>query len=164
MPIFNDAAFDTALQNDFVVIVNEIVDEILKEIQDSMIREVYDPWSPTYIRLFDHGGLFDSYIKREAKMNPSSLGLSIEGKVDQDTDRMVNEPENFIHGSFFYQTDDVRSFLTQLVVEGRSGPLFGDGFWTQPRDFYQPVIDWLDNGEFDKKIKNKMIIRGMKVM
>ena len=164
MPIKNDPEFDLTLQKDFMDIVNELVDEILKEIQDSMIREVYSPWSPTYQRLFDNGGLFDSYIKIGAQGSSNIAGYTVEGKVDQDPMRMINDPAHFVHGSFNYETDDVRSFLTELVVEGKSGPMFGDGFWTRPRDFYQPVIDWLDNGNFDKKVRQKMMSRGMNVI
>ena len=169
MPIRNDPEFDAVLRADFTEIINEVVEEILKLVQESIEENVYGAGTPNYyVRYKMDGGLQGSFIMEEAKGTMSGGGYQITGKVDQDPMRMAQhisgDSSDFVHGSEFYATKDVRKFLTDWIVNGRSGPIFGGGFWMDSRDFWQPVLNMLTDGTIDRKILTRMIGRGMSVI
>ena len=58
-----------------------------------------------------------------------------------DSSNMSLEEENFIHGSFF---GDVREDLAYYIFKGESGKLFGEGFWTMPRDAWESALKIID--------------------
>ena len=45
------------------------------------------------------------------------------------------------------------SKFAYIVIEGKSGDLFGDGKWRKPRDFWHPLIDKLDSGQVNQIIE-----------
>lgn len=58
-----------------------------------------------------------------------------------DSSNMSLDEDNFIHGSFF---GDAREGLAEIIFEGKSGKLFGEGFWTMPRDAWESALKIID--------------------
>ena len=156
--ILNDAQLDAQLLFDFKGIIDEVSYKILQALLESIEKEVYNAGIPQlYHRHRYAGGLLGSWEKSDAKI----LGQEVYSRIDSNLNMMVTYPDEFIHGSNHWVMDDIRELLAEIIIEGKSGPLFGEGFWTQPRDFWTPVIEMLTNGKVDKLIENAMTTRGI---
>lgn len=83
------------------------------------------------------------------------VGEYIIGNVRFDPSNMTLDEENFVHGSFI--SGDARQGLAEIIFEGKSGGLFGQGFWTQSRDAWTPTMNRLD------KSFNKWMIEGFRL-
>ena len=166
MAIDNDIKLQAILLNDFNHIINEVTSKLLKNLQESIEKEVYNAGTPSpdgYSRNKMNGGLKGSF----ERLNAKTTGLTIESKVEQNPMSMKIDPENYIHGSNDWHTDDVRDILADIIINGRDaeksphvGPKFGEGFWREPRDFWEPFIKEL-NANGNKFIKEAFISRGI---
>jgi hypothetical protein len=147
MPNFdNDAALEAFMLTTLQIIVNEVSEQMLEKLQDLIQSEVYDDFPAVYERRGMNGGLLGSFEKSDATI----FGKEILSLIDQNIMGMDIEPENYVHGSYEWHTDDIRDLLTEIVTEGKSGKRFGGGFWTRPRDFWKPFIELVENGTCDK--------------
>jgi hypothetical protein len=137
--------------------VEYVMDKILEEYKDLINQIVYDNYSPAvYDRTY---GFRDSW---KTKTQATSDGG--EGTLYDDYNSMSVDAENFIHGSLYYKTLDVRDILTGLIFEGRSGEFFGsNGFWIQERDAWQPLLKELDGGKLDKWFIQGMRKQGFRI-
>ena len=159
--MLNDDQLNAKLLFDFTDIIDEVTYKILLELRKSIEKEVYGAGTPSpdgYNRLMYSGGLIGSFEKYRTKTS----GQVVQGMIDQNSYSMTLDSDEFIHGSNYWNvTDDIRTMLSDIIIEGKSGGLFGPGFWRQPRPFWQPIIDMLTNGEVDKLIENAMTTRGI---
>ena len=168
MPWLNDEETNAALLTDFAGIMYNVGEKLLLKIIESMEETVYGAGTPSwYPRLRMDGGLEYSFYHDKAVVS----GQEINSDVLQDPMRMENDPDNYIHGSNDYKypkgsdnlVTDVREWLTEWIIEGKSGPKFGtDGFWNKPRDFWQPIEDYINSGEADEIIEQIMNDMGIK--
>lgn len=73
-------------------------------------------------------------------------------------------PENFIHSSSIVGWEDypVPEFLPNIIFEGDSGKLFGNGFWTQKRDAWTPMISSMEKS-FAKLMRDSFAKKGIKL-
>lgn len=93
-----------------------------------------------------------------------NVGKLIRGSVGYDSDGMMCVPDAFIHGSNYWSGgDDVRDILPDLIFGGKSGGIFGQGFWTDERDAWSPTIAKID-ASFDKWVKEGFRQAGVKVI
>ena len=158
MAITNDMQLQAVILNDLNHIINEVAGRLLENLQDSIETIVYDAGTPTtYDRNKMDGGLQGSF----ERLNAKTTGLTVESKVEQNPMSMKLDPENYIHGSDDWIMDDIRGILADIIIEGKSGPKFGNGFWREPRDFWEPFIKELDkNGNkfIEEAFRNRGII------
>lgn len=85
------------------------------------------------------------------------------GKMEYDPDMIHTiDPENFIHGSNEFKVNDVSEFLPNIIFEGKAGKLFGQGFWTEPRDAWTPMLKTTDRN-FAKLLKQNLRQYGIKI-
>jgi hypothetical protein len=164
MPMFNnDAQLEALFLIELKGIINDVAKDMLQKLYDSIEQEVYGAGTPTtYHRLRMVGGLLGSFEKDDA----SIVGREVESTIDQNPMTMVNDPENHIHGSLDKWKDgsivpDIRDIITDIIIEGRSGSRFGDGFWREPRDFWSSFIRLIENGTCDMLIQNAAKKRGI---
>jgi len=143
--VYNDAMLEDLLLIELQGMINEVSEQMLEKLQELIQTEVYDDFPSMYQRQGMNGGLLGSFEKSDANI----IGREIESLIDQNIMDMTLEPENYIHGSYEWHTDDIRDLLTEIIVEGKSGDRFGSGFWTRPRDFWKPFIELLENGTCD---------------
>jgi hypothetical protein len=159
MPATNDAELMAMMMGDFTLIIDEVSKELLEKLLEVIHAVVYDPFHPKkYNRLGDNGGLLDDWDKT----NPVISGNTIESEISEYPDRMVLDAPGFTHGSLYYDPNDVRDFLSELIIEGKSGDLFGEGFWRSSRDFWTPFLQLIDDGTADRIIEKAMNSRGIK--
>lgn len=169
MAIINDIQLQAVLLNDLSHIINEVAGRLLKNLQETIDDVVYDAGTPKkYDRNKMDGGLQGSFERLIARTS----GLTVESKVEQNPISMKIDPENYIHGSNDWKNhgDDIRDILAEIIISGRSGNFhvggkFGEGFWREPRDFWEPFIKELNkNGnKFIEEAFKKRGIRYIKV-
>lgn len=69
------------------------------------------------------------------------------------------DKDNFIHGSN-YSGVDIKEALPYIIFGGESGDLFGEGFWTNPRDAWTEMINITDK-KFNSWIKEGFKLSGL---
>lgn len=162
--IMNDQELTAIVVLDMTDIINEVAEELLKKLtwNGGLIDTiVYGAGYPSvYQRQGANGGLLGAFDKTDAVVR----GTTITAEVGEHPDRMTFDPENFIHGSFYWQEGltDIRRLLTDIITKGLSGPLFGEGYWRSSRDFWQPLLDMLEDGTIDSMIESGFAKRGIK--
>lgn len=134
-----DAYLMKALQNT----VNYVVDKIFETNKELIDQIVYGAGSPKmYNRTFEFR---ESWEKDEAITSGSN---EVTGGLHQNWQEMSYDPENFVHGSLYcgdYDYTDVRQGLADIIYNGLSGGLFGQGFWTKPRDVWKPLLQKIES-------------------
>lgn len=147
MPTFRNLhEFYQLMKNPTQVAIDYVCDKVLTEINLQMVRlgigthesfyestgEFYEAWTQSVVKRF---------------------GDYISSSIYYDSSKVNSDPENFVHGSYFWSGgDDVSEILPDLIFGGTSGDLFGSGYWTDKRDAWVPTMQRL-NKSFDKWIK-----------
>lgn len=152
MKIKNETQLKAIMLSQMKSVVDMVVDEILESLKKNIDKKVYNSYSPVeggYQRLGDNGGLRDLWEEEKSKIKNSK----IIGEIKERPERLVLNEDNFQHGSRFWYRNDIRDMLAYIVIEGKSGDLFGEGAWRKPRDFWHPLIDKLDAGQINKMIE-----------
>ena len=152
MKIKNETVLKTIMLNQMKSVMDMVVDEILESLKKNIDKKVYNSFSPSkngYQRLGDNGGLRDLWEEEEAKIKNGK----VIGEVKEKPERLVLNEDLFQHGSRFWYQNDIRDMIAYIVIEGKSGDLFGDGKWRKPRDFWHPLIDKLDSGQVNQIIE-----------
>ena len=168
MPIVdNDDALTAALNAEFLTIIDEIAEELLSLLVDDLgliDTIVYDAGTPKeYPRQGRTGGLIGMWDKET-----TVAGNTITSKIGEDSNKMTAHAAgvktDFIHGSEYWDRgiSDIRDLLVEIITEGKSGPFFGDGFWSQPRDFWTPFKNLIEKGKVDKLFRDTMTKRGIR--
>lgn len=134
------------LNKDMDIVVNAVVDAIIKELKKKMDEIVYSDDPAWYPRQYSSGGLYILWEKYKKK--------SLSYEIKENPANLNHDPNEFIHGSNYWAvTNNITTMLADIVIGGGSGPLFGEGFWREPRDFWTPLIEMIESGEFEKIIE-----------
>jgi len=155
MKIKNETQLKLIMLNQMKSVMDMIVDDILELLKKNIDKKVYNAFSPVkYERLGNNGGLRDLWQEEKSK----TVGGRVIGEVKESPERLILNQDNFQHGSKFKRQEgwyesDIREALAEIVIEGKSGDLFGDGKWRKPRDFWHPLIDKLDAGQINQIIE-----------
>ena len=158
MQIKNEIELKIMILNRMKPVIDMVVDEILESLKKNIDKKVYNSYSPTfYQRLGDNGGLRDLWEEKGSKI----IGGKVVGEIKEDPERLTINEDLFQHGSSdlyeyggkSWYKNDIRDILAYIVIEGKSGNLFGDGEWRKPRDFWHPLIDELDDGKINQIIE-----------
>jgi len=160
MTIDNDDQLRAVLLHDLSQIVNDVAQEIFLLLKEKIKEAVYDSNDPhTYERRGEDGGLLGSWVVNST----SNIGRGkIKATIEQDPFLLELNREDFVHGSAYSDYySDIRDTLSEIIIEGKSGSLFGDGFWREKRDFWTPLINQLDGGAFDRIVAEAFAKRGI---
>lgn len=138
MPILNnDAAVQAYLQPKIEIIVNEILAGIKEWNEKEIDRVVYDAGEPeVYQRTHEFREAWEGNI---TKSTPSE----VEGKFEYLPNAMTTV-EPGVHASVIVDygyIDDIRPYLAEIIYEGKAGDLFGNGFWRNPRNAWERLIN-----------------------
>lgn len=142
MDIDNDITLEVVLMGEIEAIMSESSDDIIEEIKKNVQEVVYDPFNPVaYERLGDGGGLLGSWMKYKTDESIRN----IEYTIYSEKSLMGYNPEIFQHGSLYGDyISDTRESLIDIIVNGKSGPLFDFGkephWWKESRDFWSPSV------------------------
>jgi hypothetical protein len=147
MDITSPEQLKMLLTFDLEIVFDELMDAIVKELKKQMDIAVYDAYSPSfYNRQGDSGGLRSLWEKSHVLQGAGGITAVIE----EHPENLNNDPDLFIHGSNFWgDVTDITDMLSGIVIGGGSGPLFGYGAWSEPRDFWTPLIEMIEAHKFD---------------
>lgn len=150
--IDNDEQLNNILHDISKKVVQNVSQMIVQEVKRQIDENVYIHGRNFYAR----GSKRPTYEFRESWKNEiEDSGSSITGIISQNYQMMNLDSENFIHGSLFYKDEDIREYLSEIINEGKSGPLFGNGFWRQPRPFWDEAMKIFEDGTIDKWIREE---------
>lgn len=127
--------------------IDYVCDKILDELNIQMVSKGIGTHSNQF---YDNTGEFYEAWKQGLNQR---IGNFIKGSVYYDENEVHANPSTFTHGSYFWSGgDDVSDILPDLIFGGKSGDIFGTGFWTDERDAWTPTINRL-NKSFGKWLK-----------
>ena len=155
--INSDDELDRILHDISVEVINKVSEKVLSEVEKQIDLQVYIGKRNFYAKgtkrpTYDFRNTWISDINEE--------DFAVEGQVKQEYNKMRLDVDNFIHGSKFYKDQDVRSFLAEIINEGKAGSIFGYGYWTNPRPFWDVAMEIMKDGTVDKWIKSEFKKRG----
>lgn len=159
MPSFdNDDALNADIVRVMSEIINEVAEKLVEKLQEIIQDVVYDPFTPeVYQRQGMNGGFIGSWTDSS---ETNTMGNIVTSTIESDPSKMNINREDFIHGSALSNgyISDIRDVLAEIINEGHSGDLFGDGFWREPRIFWEPFLQLLNDGTvefYDRKCFSK---------
>lgn len=127
------------LSHDVLVqVVNYILDEIYKQNTEVVNRIVYTAYNPSeYQRTYEFR---DSWGTDGAKAS----GIHVKGEFKYLPEKMTYNPELAQHGSpdWYHGVHggDARTYLADIIYDGLSGNLFGNGQWRKSRDAWDALL------------------------
>lgn len=130
------------------------MDKLLEVLKDNIERIVYGAGTPEfYSRSFE-------FLKSWETSRSIIKGNLVTSELFQNVLDMTFDADNFFHGSNYYKQNDITAFLSNIIFEGLSGPMFGDGFWTHARDAWTPTMALLYDGTFLRWFEDAMAMQG----
>jgi hypothetical protein len=164
-----DVRYMAELNGYLIIIMQDVIEEVLEKINEKLKEhvqtDVYDMGDNVkYAAGFGSptGDLKESVTSSDVKVN----GNSVSGEVYHDTNTMSLSIDNFIHGSKYWDTTDMREYLPDIIENGLSGTLFESGAWYQePRPYFSNTLKELESSGLIKQwFKSALQSRGMRVM
>ena len=119
------------------VISDKIIDILQREIENQGIGE------PSKNGFYQPTGEFKQAWKNKIA---NRLGFEVQGGMEYDPTKIITfDPtyHNYIHGAT--SDDPVNENFPDLIFDGKSGSFFGQGFWTQPRDAWSEMENYVDS-------------------
>ena len=139
------------LRPKILIIVQTILENIKKSNVEQINQIVYGAGTPTeYIRTYQFRDFaWDATVTKntlyetegEFKYNPEAEGMKPHLSLRKYHDQPPGINEN--------------EYLAEIIYEGVAGHIFGEGFWTKPRDAWTKLVEivgsdtmknWIDQG------------------
>ena len=109
----------TVFHNPITVAIDYVTNKIIEELQMQMTSMKIGLNSNSFYT--PTGEFYEAWKQGIVK----NLGSLFSSEVYYDPSNMSVDPENFIHGSNYYYTDDVRDILPYIIFQGNAGHIFG---------------------------------------
>lgn len=179
--IRNEQELQNLLTDAIYNAVDYTMEKIYEENADLIDKYVYDAYTPQlYMRTGQFRNAWRYLTKRTSGLHIGQVGGGVLGKMYYAPELMDYVPEEAQHGTpsresiltMNYNEDtwnelvsnwgDARDYLADILYNGNTGPLFGDGDWRKKRDAWTPLIKKLDTKIF-KWFEDGMRLQGLKV-
>ena len=141
------ASNPTQLQALLVPRLKEAVDYVVQKIWNEnreLIRVlIYESYQPS---MYERTGEF----KEAWDTDTTTSGNKVSGTFKYAPDKLTVNREKWQHGSSYisggkeYETT-MTTYLADVIYQGLSGPMFGQGPWTEKRDAWTALDKWLSN-------------------
>ena len=135
--IQNENQLQSAIAQALQPVINKVLEKILAENKDLIDEGIYNANTPSVYERTEE--FREAWSTEDSTINNNHVS----GKFFYDPDKMSVDPDMFQHGSNYYQPNDVREFLANLIYEGRSGPFFGEGYWTRKKELWKLLMNRL---------------------
>lgn len=180
--IYNDTELINAIKNDLSHIVNDVSKKMRDVVKQNVVFEVYAQHTPRmYKRRGKTGGFLGSWIS-----DPVPESGDIYSIIRSDPDSMDLDAENYVHGQnpnsimafdYPYSSGDRRSRMAEIIAMGTDYDFYvdadsesymgsEDNWWTRPRDYWSPSLQYLNDGGTDLDVIaafNKRNIKFIKI-
>ena len=159
MPTFKDLnSLFKHIEKKVAESMNDVGKVVAEETKTTINDVVYSQQPKEYERTFQ---LRDSITNFPARVE----GNTVVVEIDHDTSLIISDPDNFTHGSNFYDPKDISEFLDVIVHEGKSGDLFGDGYWRKERRYFDVTVKKLiQSKKHIDALKKSLNKNGIKTM
>lgn len=157
------------LQPYIMKIIKEVIEEVGYKINELM-RENVDKYvyqAGNQTNYYANGTMQPTFELRDSIRSSKATvsGNQAEVTIAHNTDFMSVEPDEFIHGSNYWKTYDIRELLPEIINYGLSGDFFGSGWWQKPRPYFDKTLEELrDQGKLRQWFIEGLQKRGLKVV
>ena len=152
----NNESLMNAIRKDVGIVIGKVSDYALSEVQNSVIENVYDVYEPLeYERLYDtvrSESFWGSWVNKKIEDTNSIISYS----VYSDPELMGYNPDKYQHGN---EETDKRSELDAMIEESYGYDFLNKGEF--PRDYWNPVIEQIDDDTFD--FKTIQVLKGLSI-
>lgn len=135
--ISNNEQLQITLLNSLQVAIDNVLNQCLEKLRGIIFDTVYGAGEPlTYQTTWE-------FMLSWEVNNATIKGLMVQGELFQNFMSMSYDPDNFIHGSNY--SGDIREFLADIINNGIDGGLFGDGWYSKSRCFWDEFVLWVED-------------------
>lgn len=181
--IRNDAQLNNILYDAMTKAVEYTMVKLFQENENLIQKYVYDAYSGDkyYDRTYEFLDAWNYKVKKTSSHHmTSNITSRAHGEFYYDPNVMHYNPSKAQHGtpspeSMYWEGNsevweavesawgDARDYLADILYQGKTGPLFGEGPWTKKRDAWTPLINKLDRGKIFTWFEEGMIKQKLKV-
>ena len=170
--IRNDAQLNNLLYDAMANAIEYTMVKLFEENEDLIEKYVYGAYPELY---YDRTKQFlDAWNYKVKKTSSHHMTPSMSSRVyaefyydpnvmDYVPDKAQHGSPDWAHSAVDKAWGDAREYLADIIYQGKSGPLFGDGPWRNKRDAWTPLINKLDRGKIFTWFEEGMIKQKLKV-
>lgn len=143
--------------------LNYVLSQIVIRNESVIKTYVYDKYTPEeYQRTYEFYEAWGQELKYSATSGSAEATFYYDGKniYTVDKDYAIHSTPVDDGPSWWY---DARDYLADLIYQGSSGPLFGNGPWRKSRNAWQHLLDTLDSQRLDQWFQKGCQMAGLKV-
>lgn len=154
------------------VAVEYLLDKISEENQYAIMHEIYYGEVSAEEGWYDRTGQFAKAWETQVHTT-GNLNKTVEGRFYYSPNLMKYNPAKGQHGSPMGQTEpgvptvkkgyDVRQSLAEIIYQGLSGEVFGDGYWTKKRDAWAVLEKRIGQAKLKQWMKEGFAKAGINV-
>ena len=135
--IQNESQLQAAIAQALKPVINRVLEKIVEDNRDLIQEYIYDNDTP---EMYERTEEFkEAWETQSAEVT----GDHVRGQFSYAPDKMSVDPGAFQHGSYYYNPNDIREYLADIIYQGGAGPLFGEGFWRNKRNVWDRLIKHL---------------------
>jgi hypothetical protein len=147
---------ETQLRTILLKVTEQVIDivsiKLYKHLMDKIGQYIYRGDNAQYA----YGSRYPTGEFAESWQHKTTVqGNEVKAIIDQDYSVMSLDSDNFIHGSNYYSQKDAREWIAYYINEGKSGDIFGAGWWQDKRPFFDETVKLIDFGTVDRWIKQE---------
>ncbi len=131
----------------------EVIEYVAKRIHSLLISHIDEDVYINQNNYYARGTKMPTYEFRESWDidEVEKAKDTVQSSIYHNPQKMSFSPEDFVHGSELWHTNDIRELLPLIIEKGLSGNLFGAGWWQEPRPFFANTLEELNNKGLIKK-------------
>ncbi len=124
-------------------------------VKDRVDKDVYAVGSPTvYERTYE---LRESLVADDFKASGNTAEITIKHDTSQIHSTAPNQHYSVVDGSSSVES------IAEIVHDGKSGHIFGTGFWTSKRSYMDNAVEIMKDGKYRDFMKEELKKQGYKV-
>jgi hypothetical protein len=143
-------------------IVSDALEEVTQKLLDKLIANIDEIVYIGKNEVYAHGTGVPTYQFRESWTSMQfQHGDEHKSIIYSESDKMQYDPDNYIHGDDLH--GDLRDKLAAILNEGTNDSIFGQGWWTVPRPFWDATMKLMQDGTVDKWFQSALRKRGLTI-
>lgn len=83
--------------------------------------------------------------------------------ISHDANLIYSDPDNYTYGSNYYSPTDMSEYVPNMINDGTSGGMFGDGFWMEARPYADQSKEQLSGGKYRKFMSEEIRSMGFRI-
>lgn len=136
--------------------VDHVVQMIWSENRAQINSFIYNRNVPSE---YQRTGEFKEAWKTEAKIKSGSSTNIVEGTFEYDPSKITTVDAPY-HASVV-DGSSAAEYLAEIIYQGIAGDIFGEGFWTQPRDAFEALLKAIGKQKMKRYISEGLHIAGL---